>query len=58
VYAIDGFEIALRKDTARGILISVQDPNHATADRPRRGFFGARGSGFFGARGRRRKAGL
>ncbi len=33
VYAIDGFEIALRRDTARGILISVADPDHAPAER-------------------------
>lgn len=38
VYAIDGFEIALRRDTARGILISVQDPEHAPAERGRRGW--------------------
>ncbi len=36
VYAIDGFEIALRRDTARGILISVESPDHAPAERPRR----------------------
>ncbi len=36
VYAIDGFEIALRRETARGILISVQNPGHAMAVRPRR----------------------
>jgi ferrous iron transport protein A len=36
VYAIDGFEIALRRDTARGILISVESPDHANAERPRR----------------------
>ena len=38
VYAIDGFEIALRRDTARGILITVADPDHAPAERARRGF--------------------
>jgi Fe2+ transport system protein FeoA len=36
VYSIDGFEIALRRDTARGILISVASPDHAPAERPRR----------------------
>ncbi len=36
VYAIDGFEIALRRDTASGILISVPDPSHAPAARAKR----------------------
>jgi Fe2+ transport system protein FeoA len=36
VYSIDGFEIALRRDTARGILISVEDPENAPVERPRR----------------------
>ncbi len=36
VYAIDGFEIALRRETAGGILISVQSPDHAIAERPQR----------------------
>ncbi len=49
VYAVDGIEIALRKDTARGILISVEDPSHADA---------GHGSGFFARHGRPRKAGL
>ena len=36
VYAIDGFEIALRRETARGILISVENPDHAMAVHSRR----------------------
>ena len=35
VYAIDGFEIALRKETARGILISVEDQQDAPREKPR-----------------------
>ncbi len=42
VYAIDGFEIALRQDTARGILISVENPGDTTAQPTRRGLLGRR----------------
>jgi Fe2+ transport system protein FeoA len=33
VYAIDGFEIALRRETARGILISIPGETNAAAGR-------------------------
>ncbi len=35
VYAIDGFEIALRRETARGILISVSAPQPTAPERER-----------------------
>lgn len=46
VYAIDGMEIALRRDTARGILVEPQveqaTENGSSSLRTRRRWFGAR----------------
>ncbi|HEY0784668.1 MAG TPA: FeoA family protein [Acidobacteriaceae bacterium] len=45
VYSIDGFEIALRSDTARCILISVQSPEPIQQEQRSRGLFGLRKNG-------------